>query len=442
MNLSAQKPATSACPLCATSAQSDAGYFERAFAEPHQFAITSEAITETFGFCRQHERSLLCQNHLSESVARVLRAALPRLLLLLNEDFLHETPVQQILFAAGNACPACSSANCAVGRQAAKLARLEAEAGAEQQLCFNHFQRVAANQPPERRLQTLTRYATSLEEVARSVRNSQRRLPHDETRMIDGETMASFTAALHLTTGHTAFEATIAEQNLSSVLRPTPRLDEAIAIPDSCPLCIETTHASQRWLQNAQRAADFEQDAWLFFPTCPEHIGMIARLGRTELTLSVLARALAAQQRYLRQQIHVLVVTAELAAEHARIKAEGPEVWLAYKRKLARQKVEIPRIPVPRLAKCPACERIEIATEHAIGKLLDLLCEKRHRDAYRRGYGLCMKHFARVYPMAPKGKVRSLLAEDQRDRLNNLMRHLDENTSDVVWATALHRFCG
>jgi hypothetical protein len=147
-----------------------------------------------------------------------------------------------------------------------------------------------------------------------------------------------------------------------------------------------------------------------------------------------------------------------LLEEEARIKAEGAEVWLAYKRKRTyrkrtEQKTEGQIVtPATRMEKCPACEWAEIAAEHATGKLINLLHEKKHRDAFGHGYGLCLKHFARVYLIAHKGAVRTMLAEDMQRRLAGFAQGLDElengfPESEMTAAqlasliTALRRFC-
>jgi len=446
-----------ACPLCQTSADSDAGYFARAFGEPRLFAATGEAMTDALGFCPRHGASLLAQERWSEGVVHVLRGAIPRLALMLNEDYLREPHVQQALFGADSACPACTYANRAVGRQAASLARQwsgaedQAGLGLTGMLCFGHFQMLAGNLAPELRLAALAGDVDHLQQTARNIRALLR--PAREADPWRRDDVAVLDCALDLIAGRPVFESLSTNGMLADAMSECPTLVEAIVLPHVCPLCVETERARRRWLLNVQRAADFDQDAWLFFPTCPEHVRTVALSGTPGLTAAVVARALSVALRYVRSQIHALVRTAELREEEARIKAEGPEVWAAHKRKRTRQKTEGQKIPVPRLVKCPGCERIEIATEHATGGLLDLLHEKKHRDAFGRGYGLCLKHFARTYRIAPRGMIRSLLAKDQQRRLAGLVAHLGEMAEgmpvrevpldgDALWRKALRRFCG
>ncbi len=446
------------CPLCETSTSSDAGYFARAFGEPRLFAATGEAMADALGFCPRHGASLLSQEQLSDGVVQVLRNAIPRVMLLLNEDYLREPQVQQALFAAGSACPACTYASRAVGRHAASLARQfsgaanQAGFGRLDALCVGHFQRFAADLAPTPRLAVLIAYADNLDRVAGTMKVLLRTAPETDAWPPD-DTAATLNHPLGLVAGMPAAGAPSSDAGFAGVLEHCPTLVDAISLRQACPICIETARARQRWLQNVQAAAHFEQDAWLFFPTCSEHIGMVARLGEPKLTAAVVSRALSVTRRYLRQQIQVLVRAAELRDEQARIKAEGPEVWAAHKRKRAKQNTVDEKVPTARLAPCPGCARIEIAEIGTAGKLVDLLHQKKYRDAFGRCDGLCMRHFAQTYLLAPKGLVRSMLAEDQRNRLAEFARSLDEGehgtheheTGDCLhapWRVGLGRFCG
>ncbi len=447
-----------ACPVCETFSNSDAGYFARAFGDPRRRAATGEAMTDALGYCPGHGASLLVQEQLSDGVAHVFRDALPRYALLLNEEYLREAQVQQILFAAGSACPACTYVSRAAGRHAASLARQfsgaanQAGFGQLDALCVGHFQRFAADLAPTPRLAALARYADNLQYLAAAMKALYRTAPEtDAWPFQDG--LATLHRVLGVTAGRPPTGPLSTDGGLAFALEHCPTLVDAITFRQACPICIETARARQRWLQNVQAAANFEQDAWLFFPTCSEHIWTVADLDEPKLTAAVVSRALSVTRRYLRQQTQILVRSAEQKEEQARIKAEGPEVWAAYKRKRAKQRVSDERLAAPRPPKCPGCERIEIAEIGAAGRLIDLLHQKKHRNAFSRCYGLCMKHFAQTYLLAPKGLVRSMLAEDQRNRLAEFARSLDEGehgtheheTGDCLhapWRVGLGRFCG
>jgi hypothetical protein len=426
------------CPLCQTAADSDTGYFTRAFGDRHHLAATAEAVADALGFCPRHGALLLSQGHWPEGVAHVLRDAVPHLALLSNEHYLHEHLVQQVLFGADGACPACSHTHRVVGRQAAALARRYPD-GADG-LCIAHFQAVAACLVPERRLDVLTARAEFMAQAVRRVR-TQLRQTREAVEWPIGNGDEILRNLLDLVIGRpqpAAIQADKPDGALAAALAQSSTLEDALLLPDVCPVCVEAERSRRRWLDRVQAAAGFDDDAWLFLPTCPEHVAEIARLDQASLTMAAVARALAVVLRHQRQQIHALVQAAALDQEIARIKAEGPEAWAEHKRKRARRQTESPKLPPPpRLAKCPACERAEIAVEHATGELLDLLHERKHRDAFLRGYGLCLKHFARTYRIAPKGVVRSLLADDLRRRLGE-----SAGVSGSVSRDTVHRFCG
>lgn len=419
------------CPLCETDRISDTGYFARSYSDPDLRAASSEAISETLGFCARHGAILLAQERLSVEFIQMLHAAIPRLMLLLHEKYLQKYPVQQILFGTDGACPACSYANRGSGRQAANLARQIFNAGEMDELelerahalCIRHFRMFEANLAFEPRLAALGSYTDHLEQVSQKIK-ALLRSTHETHNWPHGDATAILHGALGL----------VAEWSIdispADALLHYPSLDDALALPHVCPLCVEAGCARQRWLRKVQRSVGFDEDAWLILPTCPEHIGALARLGEPVLTSSAVSRALNIALRHNHKQIQTLAGIARQREEEARIRAEGPEVWAAYKRKQtyrkrALQNTEKLAAPAGRMARCPACEWDEIALEHATGELLDLLHEKRHRSAFGRGYGLCLKHFARVYLVAPKGTIRTLLADDMQQRLAGLAQGFD-----------------
>jgi hypothetical protein len=422
------------CPLCATDRISDGGYFTRSYSDAELRAASSEAITETLGFCARHGAILLAQKHLSGEFLRMLHAAIPRLLLLLHEQHLQKHAVQQILFGTDGACPACSHANRAAGRQAAHLARQIFKTGGTDApelerthaLCIRHFRMFEAHLAFEPRQAALDSYTAHLAQISRDMKALLRSM-HETSNRAEGDAAAVLHDALGLVAGRSA---TGAVPPADTALQ-YPALAETIALPQVCPLCAEAERARQRWLHKVQRSTGFDEDAWLILPTCPEHIAALARLGEPGLTTAAVSRALDIAVRHHHKQMQTLAAIARQREEEARIKAEGPEVWAAYKRKQTyrkrkQQNTENPAAPLIRMARCPACEWDEIALERTTGELIDLLHEKQHRSAYGRGYGLCLKHYARVHLIAPKGAIRSLLADDMQRRLAGLAHSLGE----------------
>lgn len=443
------------CPICRTESDSDSGYSSRAFIDPHSCLSTAESLSDSLGFCSKHAEILLAQDHLSEKVAMVILAAIARLEPVFNERFRREPQIQQLLFGADHACPACSNSNRYVGRHVARLARKFGGSSEPDRhsgfstCCVRHFQMVAENLEPEHRRDTLTRYIYRLSDIARKI-IKPRRQAIDDNAWFSQDAATNLNHALRILgcnrSGSVALHASLVD-----ALIQYQSFDEAISSPAICPICLEAERGRQRWLRNVLAAANFNQDTWLYFPICPTHMGMVFEIGNPELTAAVSSHALAIRLKFLRQQIRLLIQTDELKDEEARLKAEGFEVWAAHKRKQALQKVKSQKTPLPRLERCPGCEWIEITSEWAENRLLNMLEIKRNRNLFAAGYGLCMKHFARVYRIAPKGIIRSMLSEDQQSKLTKLSLSLMEvvpemserqpnQPNSTAWKAALHRF--
>lgn len=440
-----------ACPVCETFAHSDTEYFARAFGESRRFAATSEAVTDTLGLCPRHGAILLSQAHLSRGIVQVFRDVIPGMIPLLAEEYIHEDRVQQVFFGASIACPACAYGNRAVSRHAGRLARQFSSTRNQAQrrwldsLCIRHFQLLADTLKPDFRMAAFRQYVDTLDRAARTKRLRSR-------RALDALPLEYGAAALHpaleMVAGTPVPESRHSGDAIAEVLQRCPTLAEGMAYAEACPVCVEVGRARRRWIQEVPVAAEVRQIGWLFFPTCPEHIWTVVRLGDPKLTAIVVTHALHIAIGHIQQEIAALVRAAEIEAQLAQ-EAAG----IARSGTRPGRKTEIPKPITVRPTRCPGCERLAIAEDHATGSMLELLQQRKYRNAFHRGYGLCMKHFAQVYLMAPKGALRSMLAEGQRDRLGGFALMLDEMVrvapehgttvmGEAPWRAALHRFCG
>lgn len=442
-----------ACPVCETFARSDTEYLARAFGEPRRFAATSEAVTDTLGLCPRHGTILLSQAHLSGGIVHVFRDAIPRMIPLLAEEYIHEDRVQQVFFGASSACPACAYGNRAVSRHAGRLARQfssarnQAERRWLDSLCIRHFQILAGALKPDIRMAAFRQYVDTLERAARTTKQRLR-----SRRALEALQHEHGAAALHLalelTAGRTVPEPRHNGDAIAELLQRCPTLAEGIAHAEACPVCLEVDRARRRWIHDVPMAAEFRQIGWLFFPTCPEHLWTVVRLGDPNLTAIVVTHALQVAIGHIQQEIAALVRAAEIEAELAQGAASSARSGTR-----PRQKTEILKPITVRPTRCPGCERLIIAEDHATGSMLELLQQRKYRNAFHRGYGLCMKHFAQAYLIAPKGAIRTTLAEGQQGRLTAFAQTLDEMLraapdhgttppEEAPWRTALHRFCG
>lgn len=449
MSLPGGEATEHACPVCETVADSESSYFARAFGGSRAIEASGEALADAFGYCRRHGAALLAREGQppdgagAVAVGEALAIAVPRLQLLADETWLYEPQVQQALFGADTACPACTATGRAAGRQVAGVARrLSLPGGGGDwagRLCLPHFQAVASSLASAPRLAILSLRAERMERAVRetSVLLRAVRETDDWTAEAAHEALSG---VLGLVIGRPTSLTRLPPSDglLADAMAQCETLDHAMARADVCPICVETERARRRWFEQVQAAIGFDEDAWIYLPTCSGHVAEIAWLCQPTLTAAATARALAVTLRHQRQQIRALQQAVALEEEIARIKAEGPEAWAAHKRRKKRDRKQAEQQqPLPRPAACPACDRIEIAAEHATGRLLDLLHDKKRRDAFAAGYGLCLKHFARAYRIAPGGAVRSALAGDLQRRLGEIAVQ-----SAGAWTNTLHRFCG
>lgn len=444
----------SVCPVCRTSANIDAEYFSRAFGDSRRFAATTEAVTDSLGFCPRHGARLLSQEHLSRGIVHVFRDVIPRMLPLLAEKYLYEDRVQQVFFGASSSCPACAYGSRAAARHARRLARRFSSARDQadclrlDSLCVRHFQILAGELKPDIRMEAFTQYGDALDHAATATETllQSGRVP-DAWRLEEGS--SALHHALDLIAGRPVPGPYPDGDALAEALQCCPTLVEGIANPKACPLCLEVDRARRRWIHNVPVAAKFKQIAWLFFPTCPEHIWTVVRLSDPTLTATVVTHALHVAIGRIYQQILALVRAAEIKEELAREAAR----FARWGKRHRRKKTEAQEPAMPRLMLCPGCERLAVAEDHASSGVLELLQERKYRNAFNRGYGLCMKHFAQVYLMAPKGVLRSMLAESQHEKVAEFALILDEMVGalpeqgttvprETPWRTALHRFCG
>jgi hypothetical protein len=249
MNAAANEIGEPPCTLCATAADSDATYFTRAFGEPRLFAASAEALADALGFCPRHGASLLAQERWAEGVAHVLRDAIARLAPIFNEDHLREPTVQHALFGADSACPACAWVNRAVGRQVAALARRcpNGAVGADG-LCIAHFQAIAACFGPERRLEVLTARAEFMAQAVRRVRTLLRQT-REAAEGPTGNGDEILRNLLDLVIGRpAAIRADWPDGALAAALAQSSTLEDALLLPDVCPVCVEAERSRRRWL--------------------------------------------------------------------------------------------------------------------------------------------------------------------------------------------------
>ncbi|HMJ50414.1 MAG TPA: hypothetical protein VK440_07610, partial [Burkholderiales bacterium] len=111
---------------------------------------------------------------------------------------------------------------------------------------------------------------------------------------------------------------------------------------------------------------------------------------------------------------------------------------------------------VARRIPCPACTRLDVATDQALNLLFCLLEEPGNRRAFENGYGLCVKHFSRALARADGVPVAGVIVNIESAKLARLGWELDETlrkeswsarpetkgTEQTAWRRAIDRYCG
>lgn len=438
------------CPICVSAAENGAAYFARAFGAQRNISLTAESIADALGFCRWHGARVLTHTELVPAIGQVFRDVVGRIGPMVAEDYARGDQFWQTFFGARDACPACAHEQRAVSRHAGRLARSytnTADAAASSTLagvCVAHLRRIAAELTPERRMPFLAHCIDKMDSAERLLRES----------LADSADCRAETRESHERQLQRSFNLAAGSGHATAILGGADPGGEcghhtlASHDPDSnlCPVCAEIERTRRRWMQSVQDAERHHVEGWLLFPTCPDHVATISSLGDRKLTCAVMSNALRGAIGQVQYEVRLLIRAAETQAELAAVR-------IARWGKRRTRKSPGPKLVAPRPGKCPACERIELAEARAVGNLLEALAREKYRDDYRRGYGLCMKHFAQACLIAPRGVVRNTLCAHQQARLTEDALTFDEmartamaSANDALQATryrsALHRICG
>jgi hypothetical protein len=437
------------CPVCVTAATSSAAYFARAFGTQRGFALTAEAIADALGFCRRHGAGLLTQTELAPAIAKVFQEVVTRISPMIAANHVRGDQFWQTFFGSRDVCPACAYEQRAVARHAGRLARNYAHsADATSMLegvCVMHLRRIADELTPALRIPFLAHCLGTMDNAEKLLAASLRTSRASDEEMQERRE-AEWCQTFNFVAGSVPAPCDWHGGELSGELEGHRTFADIIAASDVCPVCLEIEHARRRWMRAVPDAARHQVEGWLLFPTCPEHIATISCLGDRHLTSALIASALRGVVEQVRHQARLLVRAAETQEELAAVRITR---W----GKRRRRKPQEPQLAAPRAGHCPACERIELAEARAVGKLLEAFTHEKHRDAYARGYGLCMKHFAQACLIAPRGVVRDTLSAHQQSRLADAALAFDEmahvaaaSGGDALqtprYRLALHRLCG
>ncbi|MBB3181202.1 hypothetical protein [Variovorax sp. Sphag1AA] len=345
-------------------------------------------MADALGFCHEHSRGLLAEALVREAAAPVFASAIRQTMPLLSERSFGDAKFQQVYFSAAHACPACTFERRAVGRHAGRVssafagsstsdARIDHDHHA---LCISHFRCLARNVEPEHRILALGRYLAMLERESQEIQDLESIESAGRLELEDEDAAPKLRDVLRLV-AEPFGEATFAPSCFEDVLPDLSDLAEFVTCMVACPVCIEVERARRRWLETVRQGILPSPEMWLFLPTCAHHVSVAAALGETALVRAVVAHSLRVALEQLQQQLRSLVSAAESEAELAAARA------VKWGRRRRRKKTDPPIQHAPRIARCPACERLAVAELQATARLLKALRVERHRRSFERGYG-------------------------------------------------------
>ena len=373
-----------------------ADYARRVLCDPSRGEANARTIAEAFGFCLAHAGHLLGIERRASDIAAVMKGAAAAAGDLLGPGAGHEDRLLDLLFGAAQACPACRHS----GRRLAGLLARHAAA-------LRSSMRGAARPPPPC-------------------------LPH-------------FRALVAMSEQADLRSWIVAEIDFLSAVVPSADAAPVVAgLPDvpcagfdgpttsGCPICAAMQRARARWLESAKVSAQTGLVPWAVLPGCAEHLWACALSGDSRLAIGAVEHAIDAALGTLRRAVSWLDKEdrrLELEARSVFYRPRSPAFVLGQRRKALRG-----------LWRCAACERMAAARERAVGALLERLSDKRRREEFERGYGLCMKHFAEVRLVAPAGTLRETLTALHAAKLRALEQDLAGGTA--AWKESICRFSG
>lgn len=400
-------PSYLACAVCEAMQGSEAHYAQRVLPDPRHVPVNAQAVADALGFCHLHVGHVLAPHERASAVGTVMHRALGLLRPLLEarngtDDHAFEVQdhVLEILFAARSGCPACSFAERRLtgllARHAAELrSGREVNVGRERTLCVPHFRALIG-------FSALSDLADWVEMEVEALACAEARLQRDEP--------CTVRALVRIIAGRRA------------------RPPQAVPGIVDCPVCVAMRAAKERWLELARGSVRADAAPSLIMPSCPEHIWDCHDTHDAGLA------AFASRIAFNTVLDHLRRAAVLLRHEERKLEESKRSVW--YKKKspayiLGHRRALVTKAPV-----CPACERIAVARDAAINRLLEELRHRQMREDFERGPGLCIKHYALARIIAPAGAVREAIEGTQLRRLSVIENKLSRSPADA-WREAV-----
>lgn len=415
------------CPVCHVAGQSEPHYLfwllHEGYAEPDLF----DALTASLGFCPTHAMTILRDGGGAGQTALVHEIVAKRLLRIWRDERRNRPWLAKIVADHGvpARCPVCRARDGAAERAAFFLGKLiEAppdgcDYGRPGMVCAPHLRLLA----PTLRTPTLGRVLS----LHRAALGGAMKTLADRSAE-GGAIERTQRAALHLAVGH-------ARAPVPDVAPPPPRRErraaedvEALIEPaDACAICRIVAQARGEWiawLDETARTGDVITD---LLPVCRDHVWGAWGASGPELRAAVAENALHVASHKVETTLKFL------AREPPPASARRPLASLAAAVQGRRYFTRLARVAVARDERCPLCARLATARDRSLSLLFALLEERRHRNTFEAGYGLCLKHFARALALEPRTPVRDFLTRVEAAKLARLAWELGEYARKAAW---------
>lgn len=422
------------CQVCA-SVCSGEGHFLLHISDRHESIVaTMESIVDALGFCDYHGSLLTGTYGKRTAMARALRAATDRVISWLSDERHYADRLFGLFFAVEQTCVGCKLHDQRLARVVHQASDHRYNESKAPTFCFPHYREL-----------TYAAKAPSLPALADAQLRLLRRISNAVGPPCTEEASAGAPRPVAGPTLQWALRV-VAGEAAAWIDRFGGNVEDRQSDADvSCSVCAAIREAEEDWVDTVKVVARVGKDLWTALPTCPGHIAFCARRGDHDIALLAVRYATWVQMEALQAGV------VELAHDEASREAAKQSVF--YRRKspawiLGRQRKMITKIP-----RCPACERMFVAQERAVGDLVSKLGDAPRRNATGLLSNLCLKHFASVYAFVWKSDMRATLVSAQIDKLRRLSGRLseaidagtggaiDEGIAEAmhVWQTALAR---
>jgi len=418
-------PIEGICPVCAGLHRLEADFVAAVSDRPRAIAAAAEDVVESLGFCGHHGAILTQHPDKAPTIARILWAATDRMIEWLADERLNAERLFGVFFAADRMCVLCKLQDHHAARHIHRLFTPPEWDVRSRWLCFPHYRDVAYQvKSPElpalaaSQLGLLKFASAEIGSIAEQ-RWAGAKLPPvaaETLRVVAGDAEPAWEPAR---LGRIRSKPVRASADGWSNTRDDSR---------SCSVCAEIGLAERRWSSAVKTAAGLGRDLWTVFPTCAAHVRLCAQFGDEQIAIMAARHAASVELAALRRGIEMLDRdnnNREVAAKSVFYRRQSPGYVLGQQRRMI---TDVPR--------CPTCARLIVAQERAVDNVLKKLREGLHSYLSEHIAGLCLKHFASAYLLAPHGESRSTLATLQTRKLLQLRTRLAQSrdSSDPIAA--------